>query len=195
MGLDTHSLMISLSQLSGRHNFKYGVEMQLHRLNNFQLNNGGGVYTFDNTMTRGPNPNISTANSGNAIASMLLGTATSGTIASGSGYSLQNFYYAGYVQDDIRVNDKLTLNLGLRYETETPYTERRNQLNYFDASLTSPARNAMFPNLTGGLVFAAPGNRQVYAWDKNNFSPRAGFAYTARRHTVIRGGGGLFTRL
>lgn len=67
-------------------------------------------------MTREPNPNVSTAN---AIASMLLGTPTSGSTNSGSGYSLQNFYYAGYVQDDFRVNEKLTLNLGLRYEVES----------------------------------------------------------------------------
>ena len=192
MGLDTHALVVSLSQLSGRQNIKYGVEIHLQRLNNFPLSNGGGVYNFDNAMTRGPNPNVSTANAGNAIASMLLGTPTGGTTNSGSGYSLQNFYYAGYIQDDIRVNDKLTLNLGLRYEAESPYTERRNQLNYFDFSLASPARNAVFPNLEGGLVFADDGDRQVFAWDRNNFSPRAGFAYSAFRHTVIRGGGGIF---
>ncbi len=190
-GQDTHSLLASVSQVVGRNNLKYGIEIHLQRLNDFQLSNGGGVYSFDNTLTAGPNPNNVTANLGNGIASLLLGTPTSGSVNANAGYSLQNFYYAGFIQDDIRVSKNLTINLGLRYETESPYTERRNQLNSFNFQLPSPARNAAFPNLTGGLVFATNDNRSVYNWDKNNFSPRFGFAYSPFQKTVIRGGAGL----
>ena len=190
-GQDTHSLLASVSQVVGRNNLKYGIEIHLQRLNDFQLSNGGGVYSFDNTLTAGPNPNNVTANLGNGIASLLLGTPTSGSVNANAGYSLQNFYYAGFIQDDIRASKNLTINVGLRYETESPYTERRNQLNSFNFQLPSPARNAAFPNLTGGLVFATNDNRSVYNWDKNNFSPRFGFAYSPFQKTVIRGGAGL----
>jgi hypothetical protein len=192
-GQDTHSLLASVSQVLGRHNLKYGIEVHLQRLNDFALSNGGGTYSFDNAMTRGPNANVATANAGNAVASLLLGTPASGSVSNATGYSLQNFYYAGYLQDDFRVTPKLTINWGIRYETESPYTERRNTLNYFDFGAPSPARNARFPGLTGALAFAnATDARSVYAWDRNNISPRFGFSWSTFRNTVIRGGAGLF---
>ncbi|MBL8219006.1 MAG: TonB-dependent receptor, partial [Bryobacterales bacterium] len=110
----------------------------------------------------------------------------------GAAVALQNFYYAGYLQDDIRLSSKLTINLGLRYETEAPYTERYNQINSFDFNIASPLRAAQYPNLTGGLVFAGPGNRTTFRSDKNNFAPRFGFAYSAMKKTVLRGGLGVF---
>ena len=69
--------------------------------------------------------------------------------------ALQDWYFAGYVQDNIRLSPKLTLNLGMRYETESPYTERYNELVWFNNSLASPAANSMFPSLKGGLDFRA----------------------------------------
>ena len=191
-GQDTHSLLVSVSRLSGRHNMKFGTDVRLRRLNLFNLTNGGGNYTFNRAMTRGPDPNVFSANAGSGFASLLLGTATSGSINIAAGYSLQNFYYAVYFQDDFRLSSRLTLNLGVRWEAESPYTERRNQMNWFDFALPSPLRNAVFPDLAGGLVFASPESRHVYEWDLNNVAPRVGFAYTLTRTTVLRGGAGLF---
>ena len=112
----------------------------------------------------------------------------------GAGASLQNWYYGGYLQDYWRVTNKFTLNLGLRYETETPYTEGHNALTAFNASIPSPAANGAFPNLTGGLVYAGVGgqSRTLYNWNTKNFSPRFGFAYSPSSKTVIRGGLNLF---
>lgn len=157
-GQDTHSLLASLTHLRGRHSFKAGLDMRLRRLNHINLTNGGGQYAFNRTMTRGPNPNVFTDNAGIGFASMLLGTPTSGNVNITAGNSLQNFYYSGYVQDDVRLSRTLTLNLGLRYETETPLSERRNQINWFNWSVASPVRNPSFPNLTGGLEFASAAN-------------------------------------
>jgi hypothetical protein len=191
-GQDTHSLLASVSKLAGRHNWKAGADLRLRRLNFQTLAQGGGLYSFTRATTRGPDPNVVNLLAGIGYASFLLGAATSGNINIAAGNSLQNYYVAGYIQDDIQVSRKLTINLGLRYETETPYTERRNQLNWFDASIPSPARNPAFSNLTGGLRFAGGDNRRVYDWDRNNLSPRFGLAYTVLPRTVFRAGAGLF---
>jgi hypothetical protein len=191
-GQDTHSVLGSVSKLQGRHSLKAGWDVRLRRLNSFNLTNGGGNYSFTRAMTRGPNPLVFTANSGVGMASLLLGAATAGNVNIAAGNSLQNWYYAGYVQDDFQVTRTLTINVGVRYETESPYTERRNQMSYFSPDLPSPVRNARFPNLTGALQFATEEDRYVYDWDRNNFAPRAGFAWSLLPKTVIRGGAGLF---
>ena len=191
-GNDTHSLLPSLTWIAGKHTLKAGGDMRLRRINYFDLDGGGGSYAFNRVYTRGPNPNQFYENAGNGMASLLLGTPASGSVPMQAGSSLQNWYYSGYIQDDIRLTSKLTLNVGVRYETESPYTERRNSMAWFDSAASSPARNPQFPNLTGALTFANSGARRVFAWDKNNIAPRAGLAYTLSSRTVIRAGAGLF---
>ena len=63
------------------------------------------------------NPLTSSATAGDAFASMLLGTPASGSLTTDVGVSMQSFYFAGYVQDDIKVTNKLTVNAGLRYDS------------------------------------------------------------------------------
>lgn len=193
-GNDTHSLLPSFTKLAGRHNIKTGADIRLRRLNVIAIAGGGGTYAFNRIFTRGPDPNRSTTNAGNGIASLLLGAPASGSVNINAGESLQDWYLAGYVQDDIKISRSLTVNLGLRYESESPYTERRNQLVWFDSALASPARNPQFPNLTGALRFAGVegASRRVFNWDRNNFAPRAGIAWTLTKSTVLRAGAGLF---
>jgi len=193
-GQDTHSLLPSLTIIRGKHTLKAGGDLRLRRNNLWVIANGGGSYTVNRAFTRGPDPNVFTVNAGNGVASLLLGTAASGQIGSYPGASLQNFYYSGYFQDDWRIGQRLTLNLGLRYETESPYSERRNYLAYFDVNEASPLANPSFPNLKGGLRFVTKNGlgRSAYAWDRNNFSPRIGLAYAANNKTTIRTGFGVF---
>jgi hypothetical protein len=190
-GNDNHSLLASVTKIQSRHNLKFGVDVRLRRINLINISNGSGGYTFNRTFTGGPDPNSFTNAAGSGIATMLLGVGT-GSTNNTAGVSLQDWYMAGYIQDDIRVTSKLTINLGLRYETESPYTERRNELTSFDPTVPSPASNAVLPNLHGGLTFESPDRRHVYDWDRNNFAPRAGFAYSLGSKTVLRGGTGLF---
>ncbi len=86
-----------------------------------------------------------------------------------------------YLQDDFRVNDNLTVNLGLRYEYATPWVEQDNILSNFD-----PATRTMVLARDGSLR-----DRSTLEPDRNNFGPRLGFAYTLTPQTVVRGGYGV----
>jgi hypothetical protein len=98
------------------------------------------------------------------------------------------------VQDDARVTQKLTLNLGFRWEVEFPRTERYDRQNYWDLNATSPLAAKVNLPLKGGLQFAgANGNpRSPYDTIWSNAGPRFGFAYKAPRDFALRGGYGIF---
>ena len=191
-GQDTHSLLASVTRVAGSHTLKLGFDGRLRRMNRTSVTAGGGRFAFNRGFTQGPDPNVASLTAGHGLASLLLGTAASGDANLGVGIALQNFYFAAYLQDDFRVNRRLTLNLGLRYESETAPTERYNQLNFFNFGLPSPVRNPQFPNLTGGYEYASANSRSTFVRDANNVAPRFGFAYTLNKRTVLRGGAGLF---
>jgi hypothetical protein len=92
----------------------------------------------------------------------------------------QNMHFL-YLQDDWRVNDRLTLNAGLRYEYATPWTEQNNILSNFD-----PATKTMVIAKDGSLE-----DRSTLKPDRNNFGPRLGVAYTLADRTVMRAGYGM----
>ena len=191
-GNDTHSLLPALTIVHGRQVIKIGADMRMARINFFNPSSPGGVYAFTQAFTQGPNPLQGSTTAGDSFASLLLGFPNSGSVTVDPGVSLQNFYFSGYFQDDIKVTTKLTVNAGLRYETESPYTERHNRLVGFDTHIPSPVRNAAFPNLEGALRFADANNRYVYDWPMANFGPRLGLAYQAGKSTTVRAGAGLF---
>ena len=102
--------------------------------------------------------------------------------------------YAGlYLQDDYRVTDKLTLNLGLRWDVEVPRDEKYGRLSTFDPDAASPiAAAAGISNLRGGLRFLGKdGISRQQATDWNNLGPRFGFSWQARPKTVVRAGYGM----
>lgn len=190
-GNDSHAVLVSVTKLLGKHSLTFGVDGRMHRINFFSVANSAGTYSFAIAQTQGPVP--TTATGGNAYASFLLGFGSSGSFPIGSGSELQDFYGAVYAQDDIRLTQRLTVNVGVRYDSESAYTDRHNQLNYFDSTITSPTRNASFPNLAGGLVFADTGTtgRTVYTRQHGNVGPRVGFAFSPQPTTSVRGGFGI----
>jgi hypothetical protein len=191
-GNDTHSLLSSLTILRGRQTITVGTDTRLRLINFFNALSPSGTFNFTKAQTQGPNPQVASATAGDAFAAFMLGAGSGGSIPIVEGASLKDWYYAGYVQDDVRLTNKLTVNAGLRYETESPVTERHNRLNYFDPNLPSSAANSQFPGLTGGLVFAGVAGHPstVYRWNKAQFAPRVGFSFSPHQETVIRGGFG-----
>jgi hypothetical protein len=192
-GNDSHALLTSITRIIGRHTLIAGTDVRLHLINFFNVASSAGTFSFTQAQTQGPYANASSATAGNGLASLLLGAGNSGSMPIGAGNELKDWYAAGYIQDNFRINNKLTINAGLRYEEESPYTDRHNELNYFGPTVPSPAANPSFPDLRGGLIFAGqngtPSN--VYAWNTNQWGPRLGFAYSAMRNTVVRGGFGM----
>lgn len=190
-GNDSHAILISATKIWGKQNISFGVDGRMHLINFFNVANSAGTYSFAIAQTQ--NYVGTQVKGGNAFASFLLGFGSGGSFPIGSGSELQDFYGAVYVQDDIRLTQRLTVNLGVRYDGESPYTDRFNSLNYFDRTIASPARNPSFPNLTGGLVFANTQaiGRGVYTREHGNVAPRVGFAFSPQPTTSVRGGFGL----
>lgn len=190
-GFNNYGLAASLSKVTGKHSLKYGYEGRMLRINVWEAR-AAGTFNFNAGMTQGPNPVSASATAGFGFASFLLGAGSDGNFYQNwKNVASQSFYQAFYVQDDWRITRKLTLNLGVRYDFDTPRTERYNRMSWFDPSLTSPlaAKVSAFPNLKGGLQFVGVnGNgRAQYTGDWNNLAPRLGFAYQMDEKTVIRG--------
>lgn len=193
---DQHTLIAAFTKLSGRHSVKWGVDWRVLRWNrNSPGGSASGSFTFNPTFTQA-NPFVPTSAdvSGSGMASLLLGLPASGSLGYTSALSLQNHYLGAFIQEDWKVNQRLTLNFGVRWELETPYTERYNRMSYgFDEDARLPVQ-APGLDLRGGILFAGvDGNpRQGGIVDKNNFGPRFGFAYSLLPKTVLRGGYGMF---
>jgi hypothetical protein len=202
-GQETHQLIGTLSLVRGAHEIKFGAEGRMHRLDYTQPNYApAGAYNFDQTGTANydptcvPNPpNVNCYPlGGDGMASFLTGAQPNdccGMYEIPNSVATQNFEAGGFVQDNWKKSDKLTLNLGLRYEVVLPRTDRRNELNSLDPNVQSPI-TLDGQNLTGGEVFVTPSDRHSYAPDYNGFQPRFGFAYRLTHNTVVRGGYGIY---
>lgn len=192
-GMDSLSLMGSATKTLSKHTVKTGGEYRMIRFNTRQNNDNAVNYAFTPAFTQGPNPAAASATAGVALASFLLGNPASGSITPSPSISMQTLYYAFYVQDDWKITPRLTLNLGLRYDYESPRTERFNQLTNFDFAATPPLTAAGL-DLKGALAFVNTGGlpRHNANPDRNNLAPRIGLAWRLNDRTVIRGGAGLF---
>jgi hypothetical protein len=193
----------SVTKLAGSHSFKTGADYRIIGVDSFANGQSAGSYTFNGRFT-GSNANNPAATSQNAIADMLLGYPSAGTLTLVSPYNNSVKYYGAFVQDDWRVNDRFTVNFGVRLEHETGLAEENNQLVVgFDRTTVSPM-NVTIPadpiagtparQVVGGLMFAGLNGAQEHVGDPPAIkaSPRAGFAYTLNTRTVLRGGYGIF---
>jgi hypothetical protein len=166
-----------------------------------QTYNGGRIapttFNFSPSMTAGPDPLNPTKGTGDALASLMAGAGAPGVGAAGSTGlnvfpALLYYLHAGYIQDDWKVNKKLTLNVGLRYEVQPGLTARRNDQAYFDFQALNPISAAAGLPVLGEVVYNTPGNRGLWNTNWHDFGPRVGFAYAAMPKLVLRGGFGMY---
>src|SRR5688572_23524113 len=206
----THNLGGHLTKLKGSHSLKFGIDLRVYRANGNRYPRAVSPdLSFGTTFTRGPLDTSSAAPIGQDLASLLLGIPGGAMERTGS-FAMQDTFYGFYLHDDFKVNSKLTLNVGLRYELETPLTERFDRLvsgfafgtpNPVEAAARANYANSPIPELPvdqfralGGLTWANQGGtgRSPFRAEKNNFMPRFGFAWQISPRAVVRGGYGIF---
>jgi hypothetical protein len=172
----------SISYLKGKHSFKFGGEFAHIEADAAIYVNARGVFNF----TGGALPASAfpctdpTKSCSTSLEDYFAGSPTNGQLLGGNPkVKLTWMSTAGYLQDDWRVNQKLIVNLGLRYEYVTPMKGASNSLGTFDSTL--------------GMVQQGHGTESVWAGDHRAFGPRLGFAYdvNGKGTTVVRGGGSL----
>lgn len=193
------SLQPNFSWVTGAHNVRGGLDLRMTWYTR-EINGNLFVLSFDRRFTQRVY-NQGDALSGNSVASFLLGAASGGNVENNFYPTFRWNYYAPWVQDDWKLTERLTVNLGLRYDLNSPVFEEHNRINYgFDTQVVNPVSTRInqqqFPGyqVRGGLGFVGvEGNpRYPYQWDKNNLQPRVGFAYLFDEKTVMRGGYGLY---
>jgi hypothetical protein len=182
----------SVSRVTGRHTTKVGFEARLFYLAFAQYSSTPSS-NFSRTMTQGPDPRSPSEIGGFGFASFLLGTADSGALSHVPKPYNYNKYYALYVQDDFKVNRKLTLNYGLRWEMETGVAEKYDRLSGMDVSTKNPLSSSVGFDVFGGYIFPGKGLDQkgIRALE-HKFNPRFGIAYEFNPKLVIRTGYGIF---
>jgi hypothetical protein len=179
-----------MTKMVGGHSFKAGAEYRHNWLDYTQPGYPSGHFTFG-AQTTSQDLNTGSSIQGNGFASMLLGW------GNGSNFHIdpKAFSRAGYWgffgQDDWKITRKLTLNLGLRYEFETPRREVFDRYSYWDLNAASPISVPGY-NLKGVMKFVDGNTPSPFDSDHNNFAPRLGFAYALDDKTSIRAGAGLF---
>ncbi len=175
-----------------RHSFKFGADFRSVQFNTQQTGDTATNFNFTPQWTQGPNPNQSSAVVGLGLATFLLGIPAGG-VNPAPALAMTMKYHALFFQDSWKVTPNLTINWGVRYDYETPRTDRFNMLTNFDYQAPSALR-APGLNLAGGLGFVGVNGQSRYNAnsDRNNIAPRLGIAFKLTPRTVIRAGGGLF---
>ena len=186
---DTRSLTVNATHEMNDHSIKFGFLLESAH-HNF-LDERSPQFSFNRGMTAGPTAVVSSGVSGNSIASFLLGTGSGGFTPLRVSPAVVQNYMAWYLQDSWRVNQRLTLNLGLRYEIQRPRTERFDRQNWFNFEADNPLGQRVGLPLRGGLVFTSADNPGVNEQDWNDVAPRFGFAYKLSDRLVMRGGYGM----
>lgn len=192
----TYQVYDNLSLQRGRHQFKAGAEFLWIEYNREELPSALGTFTLSAGYTSRTASNDGT---GNSLATFLLGLPQQGNRAVGpSRIAGRQSYFSAYAQDDWQVNDRLTLNLGVRYELAPPMYDADGSMASIDYRKV-PTPQQIFAE--GRLNFYRPtvfvcgqaGYPKGCAYtDKNNVAPRVGFVWSVSPRTVVRGGAGIY---
>jgi hypothetical protein len=193
----------NITLVRGKHTVKLGFQLEIGRDNYAQTNVASGAFAFCGAGLPCFTGNgfgdflLGYADNPSSVENHFFGQAVVPALVAG-----QQIYRGFYVDDTFRITNKLTLNLGLRYELQGPWSERFNRQSQFDPNaqswLANPAITAGLPNvpglpgLKGDVALVSTGQRTNIPLPKDNVAPRLGFAYSWDQKTVIRGGYGIF---
>lgn len=166
------------TKIVGRHSVKAGYEYQAINTDIFDFN---PQYGQDNYAGQFSRPTGVASNNLYNLADFLFGARSAYSLNNQIVLNYRQRMHFGYVQDDWKVNSRLTLNLGVRYEFATPQWEDQNRLSNYD-----PATNTLIQAKPGGIY-----ERSLVHPDKNNWAPRVGLAFQVTPRTVIRSGYGI----
>ena len=207
----SYQIFTDMVKVIGRHSLKVGFDGRQYRMSIQNFGNSSGNFTFDsNFVNAGTGAAAQTF--GGDLSAFLLGLASSGDYDLNSRADYHQYYVGTFVQDDWHISNKLTLNLGVRYDIATPFREKLGRtVNGFNP--TAPVNYAATPstkpisitsggstysinsiNTLGGLTFPTGNNGAVYATNNGFFSPRFGFSYSPSDKMVFRGGFGIFVQ-
>ena len=203
---DTQTVADSLTWIRGRHTLTLGGEYRLYRFFAFQYGNPDGTFTFNRNFTVGPAPTATVANAqetGSSLAELLLGIPGGVSKETDIPMTLYHHYGAAYIQDDVKVSSRLTANLGLRWDLETPTGESHQQVATLDTSqpsilsgkVGSPTDAAVlalrggYSTLPGLLTFPSGAQSRIHL---DRFAPRVGLAYRLTNKMSVRGGYSIF---
>jgi hypothetical protein len=204
------NLSPQVTMIRGKHQFSWGGQLEMGYDNYLQTNTGGGLISFVGSWTTDrAGPFSPTQGTGKDFADFLLGygqgvgsafgNQTNGSLVVSGPISGKQTYRALYFGDTWKVTTKLTLNLGLRYELQGPWSERFDKMTYFNpavANSTVTGCSGTTGSVCPGDVFLVKtgvnGGRNNLPLDKDQFLPRLGLAYSLDQKTVIRGGYGIF---
>lgn len=198
--------------LKGPQSLKFGVLFRYYQWIGYDSSNYAGIFNFTGAETQNPTPTTANPTGGDAFADFLLGYPASVARAyPGDNFGGQRWYYQFFGQDDIRVNDRLTVNIGLRYEYSPWLNGYKGQLGTFDPTRSKPIIiESDTDNVNLGAQFSAPAAYQFFGQyiqtskqaglpysltytDRTQFGPRIGFAWQPLGNgTVFRGGFGIF---
>jgi Carboxypeptidase regulatory-like domain/TonB dependent receptor len=194
----------SISMLRGHHQFHTGFQFEVGRDNYAQSNIASGGFDFciagQACFTSLPG----VPGTGFSFADFLLGYADNFNNFENHFFAQalvpaftagQQIYRALYFDDSWHTTSKLTLNLGLRYDLQGPWSERFNRLSYFDPKATNFLTHFLPPGsmpVKGDMSLVDAGHRNNIALEKLNFSPRLGFAYSVTSKMIVRSGYGIF---
>lgn len=203
---DVYEFLDNVTKIAGSHSLKAGLLLQSVRFPFFSPPNARGTYTYSGFFTSLPGK----SNTGFGVADFLENQMASATVPQYQHLDFSHWTRGAYIQDDWRLNRKLTLNLGLRYDNFQPLKEVGGKFANFylvpqapgkgTATLTYTRAQQNTPLSSGFTSLLAAnnvpinysGNSELVNGQNANFAPRVGFAYSHDAKTVLRGGFGLF---
>ncbi len=199
-----------LSWSKGAAILHFGAEFRLYRDDSWDIATESPSMTFGSTYTNGPLDSSASSAIGQGLASFLLGIPSSGSVSQNGSYADQSYNYAFYFQSDWRIARTLTINTGLRYDYDSPITERFNRsVKGFDFGAPNPISAQALANyaqnpaagipvsqflVNGGLTFAGVNGQSRQLWQAAHldFAPRFGVAWQVLPNTTFRAGYGVF---